>query len=297
MRRNMLALSLLWLVACGDGGNDPADGAAEVDRGPSVLHVDGDPNGLWWDDAEQALYIADDNGNRILRWTDRDGFSRVADLPSASPDGPGLGQLVRLEDGTFVVTRFGSGTAGDIVFVSPDGEGRVVPGLDPQRRRIGLTVTRDGQLYSSWFVRLSSGERVGAVGALELEGAESEVITGLSKPAGVLAIGDDLYVSDQGLGQILATTLSEPQSYTVLAEVEKPDLIARGPGNSIVSGSVGGNLVRIEMDGSTSVVQSGFQQVRGVAYDPTNRRAFVADHDPDESDGVTHLLQIVPMED
>ncbi|RAL25155.1 hypothetical protein DL240_02795 [Lujinxingia litoralis] len=266
-------------------------------RGPAVLDVEGDPNGLWWDDEEQALYIADDNGNRILRWSDAEGYSVVAELPEASARGPGLGQLVRLENGSFVVTRFGHGTTGDVVFIRSSGEAEVLPGLDPQRRRIGLTVSDEGRLYSSWFVRLSSGERVGAVGALKLTGVESEVITGLSKPAGVLAVDDKLYVSDQGLDQILVATQANPQDYRVLAEVEGPDLIARGPQGSLLSGSVWGNLLRIDADGSTSVVESGFQQVRGVAYDPTHRRVFVADHDPDESDGVTHYLRIVPLED
>jgi hypothetical protein len=43
------------------------------------------------------------------------------------------------------------------------------------------------------------------------------------------------------------------------------------------------------------LVMSGFQQVRGLAYDTTNRRLFVVTHDPNEADGVTHLLHILPV--
>ncbi len=287
--------TVLFLSACGDGQENPP-GTDGIERGPAIIEVEGDPNGLWWDDAEQVLYVADDNGNRILSWTDADGFSLLHDLPAASPDGAGLGQLVLTDDGTIVVTRFGYGTAGDVVFVPPSGEAEIVPNLDVERRRIGLTVTNDGTLFDSWFVRLSTGDRVGAVGQLSLDGEEPEVITGLQKPVGVLAIGSSLFVSDQDLGQILKAPLSDPSAYTVFATVEFPDLLAAGPDGSLFTGSAGGNLYHITKDGSASVFESGFQQVRGVAYDPTNQRVFVADHDPDESDGLSHVMHILPVD-
>jgi DNA-binding beta-propeller fold protein YncE len=289
------AAIVLFLAACGSSNQAPSD-AGGVERGPKIVAVEGDPNGLWWDDAEQTLYVADDNGNRVLRWTDEDGFSLVRELPAAAPEGAGLGQLVRTDDGTIVVTRFGYGTAGDVVFLPPSGEPEIVPGLDVERRRIGLTVADDGTLFDSWFVRLSTGDRVGAVGQLSLEGDEPEVITGLQKPVGVLAVGSNLFVSDQDLGQILKAPQSDPSSYTVLATVEQPDLLAAGPDGSLFTGSAGGSLYRITEAGSPSVFESGFQQVRGVAYDPTNRRVFVADHDPDESDGISHMMHILPVD-
>ncbi len=295
--RSLLAVitaSVVLLVGCGNDAQQTPD--AGIDRGPTILNIEGDPNGLWWDDASQTLYVADDSGNRLLRWTDDDGFSLVENLTAAPEEGAGLGQLVRTNDGTLVVTRFGHGTAGAVVFVPPAGGAQDVPSLAVERRRIGLTIASDGQLYDSWFVRQASGERVGAVGSLALTGTESEVITGLKKAVGVLAVGENLFVSDQDLGQILQAPLSNPSAYTVLAAVPSPDLLAAGPNGSLFTGSEGGNLYRIEANGTASVFHAGFDTVRGVAYDPTNGRVFVVNHVGHEAEGVTHTIHILPVD-
>lgn len=293
-------LLLLALAGCTTSGGSPNDAgptdAGTVDRGPRLLAIDGDPNGLWWDDSTRTLYVADDNGNRILRWTDASGFALVKDLPAASPSGAGLGQVIRTGDGTLVVTRFGYGTTGDVVSVPASGDAQIVPSLDPQRRRIGLTIAADGRLFDSWFIRRSTGARAGSVGRLSLTGTEPEVITGLQKPVGVLAVGSDLFVSDQDLGQILRAPLANPASYTVFATVAQPDLLAAGPDGSIFTGSAGGSLYRISASGAAAVFETGFQQVRGVAYDPTNHRIFVADHDANTTDGVNNVVHILPVD-
>ncbi len=291
----LVTVSALLLSGCG-GTEDAAEQGSGVQRGPALLAVEGDPNGLWWDDATQTLYVADDAGNRLLRWTDADGFALVEALTPAPEQGAGLGQVVRTSDGTLVVTRFGHGTAGAVVVVPPSGGAQDVPGLAVERRRIGLTLASDGQLYDSWFVRQSSGDRVGAVGALSLSGTESEVITGLKKPVGVLAVGRTLFVSDQDLGQVLQAPLGEPSSYTVLAAVPSPDLIAAGPDGAIFTGSEGGLLYKLEPSGAASVFHSGFDTVRGIAYDPSHRRLFVVDHVGHEAQGVTHSIHILPVE-
>lgn len=270
--------------------------APTVDRGPTRLAIEGDANGILWDAAESTLYIADDNNNRILRWTDAASFSLVAELPTAPASGPGLGQLGRMADGTFVVTRFGGGTAGDVVYVTPEGEARVVPGLDPMRRRIGLSIAPDGTIYDAWFVRVSTGDRVGAVGTLTLSGTEPEILTGLVKAVGVVATDDTLFVSDQDRGQILRAPRATPMDYTVLAEVPGPDLLALGPDGSLFTGTTAGEVVQIDASGATRVVATGFMAVRGVAYDPAGRRLFAVDHDDDESDGVSHAIRIVPID-
>lgn len=293
-------LLLMALAACGGStpSATPDAGMADEtrDRGPTRLALDGDPNGLWWDATDQVLYVADDNGNRILRWTDEAGFGLAADLPAAGAQGAGLGQVVRTPGGAVVVTRFGFGSAGDVAFVGADGVAGVVPGLDPIRRRIGLTVTADGRLFDSWFVRQASGERVGSVGALELNGREEEVVTGLGKPVGVLALDGALLISDQDLGQILKAPLEDLSSWTVFAEVDAPDLMAVGRDGGLFMGSSGGVVYEVSAAGATAVYASGFRGVRGVAYDAAHRRLFVAEHDPDESDGVSHAVHIVPVD-
>lgn len=307
----VIATSVVLFTGCGDDeqpspGTPQSPGAqspdapqspdASVNRGPTILNVEGDPNGLWWDDASRTLYVADDDGNRLLRWTDDGGFSLVQNLTAAPEEGAGLGQVVRTDDGTLVVTRFGHGTAGAVVFVPPSGSAQDVPGLPTERRRIGLTIASDGQLYDSWFVRQASGDRVGAVGAVSLTGTESEVITGLKKPVSVLAVGETLFVSDQDLGQILQAPRSNPSAYTVLATLPSPDLLTAGPNGSLFTGSTGGNLYRVESNGSATVFRSGFDTVRGSAYDPTNKRIFVVNHVGHEAQGVTHTIHILPVD-
>lgn len=292
---------VLLFLACSGGSSDKdavaaddsGDSGATVDRGPTTISVDGDPNGLWW--ADGVLHIADDDNNRVLQWTDADGLALVGELPEASADGAGLGQLVAQADGTLVVTRFGYGTSGDVVTLAPDGTGSVVPNLDVERRRIGLTLAEDGALYDGWFVSGDAG-RVGAVSRLDLSGTETDVITDLGKPVGVLASGDSLYVSDQDAGEVLIAPLADPSDLSVLATLDSPDLLCAGPDGSLYTGGGEGEVRQIGADGAVSSVASGYQEVRGVAYDADNRRLFVVDHDADDSDGVTNFLQLVPVD-
>jgi DNA-binding beta-propeller fold protein YncE len=293
MRVAVRVLALLALCACGSTPG-PAS-PAPVDRGPRALRLDADPNGLWWDAASATLYLADDENNRVLKWTDAEGFALVADLPPAPADGAGLGNLVRMPDGTLVVVRFGGGTAGDVVYVRPDGSAHTVPGLKPDRRRIGLTLAQDGQLYVTYFVRVSN-VNVGSVARLTLEGTEQEVIGALVKPVGVLGVGGELFVSDQVAGKVYRAPLASPQEYTTHAALPSPDLLALGPGGSLLTGSREGKVFQIGASGEVSVLAAGYQQPRGLAYDAENRRLFIADHDGDTSNGTSHVLQIIPVE-
>lgn len=308
--RGALLFATLFLSACGGNGDEPTGtggaggsggaggtggSAPAADRGPTTIPLDGDPNGLFWDDAEQALYIADDNANRVLRWTDEAGLSVAADLPPGPPDSPGLGQVVRTPDGTLVVPRFGGGTAGDVVFVDAEGNGGVVPGLDPVRRRIGLAVAANGKLYDSYFVSLN-GTKFGAVAELDLAGSEVNVLEGLDKPVGVLVVGSDLYVSEQTVGRVVVAPIDAPDQTAVLAQLDTPDLLCHGPEGSVFTGGKAGDVRQIGADGKVNELAGGYQEIRGVAYDKTNKRLFFSDHDANESDGVTHKLQILPVD-
>ncbi|ATB37741.1 hypothetical protein CYFUS_003166 [Cystobacter fuscus] len=297
MRPVFLAMCLLSLYACAPPAPTPSgpDPSAPIERGPKAISLDGDPNGLFWDAAGKTLYIADDQNNRVLKWTDAGGISLVAQLPPAPGNGPGLGDLVRMPDGTIVVVRFGGGTAGDVVFIRPDGTTGTVPGLKPERRRIGLTLAPDGQLYVAYFVRVNNAN-VGSVARLTLEGTEQEVIGALQKPVGVTVMGDSLFVSDQLAGKVYRAPLASPQDYTTHAALPSPDLLAVGPRGSLLTGSREGKVFSIAPSGEVSVLASGYQQPRGLAYDAENQRLFIADHDGDDSNGATYFLRIIPVE-
>jgi sugar lactone lactonase YvrE len=239
--------------------------------------LDGDPNGVYWDGASSTLFIADDGNNRVVTYRDGEGISKYADLPAAPANGPGLGQLVKLADGSILVTRFGFGTTGDVVQVKADKTSAVIPNLDPEKRRIGITVTTDGTIYDAYFAKKGTGQ-VGAVALLTLAGTETDVITGLSKAVGVLATADTLFVDDQALGQLLEAPLSSPSSVTTVADLPSADLLCLGPNGSIFSGGADGNVRAIDANGTVTVFATGFVGARGVAYDATNHRLFVADH-------------------
>ena len=113
--------------------------------------TDGQPASVWWDDATQTLFIADDDNNQIWTWTDATGLSKAATTPDSNGEldaGATLvGQIVRLGDGTIVVARFGSpkGSYGGVAFVRPDGGRAWCQGFDPSEKHLGLGLAPDGR--------------------------------------------------------------------------------------------------------------------------------------------------------
>lgn len=274
------------------GSSGSGDAGPKVDRGPTSIPLDGDANGLFWDAALGTLIIADDDHNRLLAWTDSGGIAPLAELPTAPKDGAGLGQVVKTKDGSLLVTRFGYGTAGDVVYVAADKSTGKVPNLDPARRRIGLTAASDGALFDTYFVKTASGQ-VGAVARLDLSGTETDVLPSLKKPVGVLVSGANLVVSDQSAGTVITAPIAAPDKITVLAHLEGPDLLCEGPSGSFFTGGTTGELRQIASDGTVTAFARGFLSVRGVAYDAVNKRLFAAEHDPA---GKANTLRIVPVD-
>lgn len=278
-------------IASEDGGRE--SDASTVDRGPRTLDIAGDPNGLAWSAKEGLLYIADDNGNRILRLREST-FEQSIPLPTAPASGPGLGQVLAIADGRLVVPRFGFGSAGDVVVIA-SGSSRALGGLDATRRRIGLAESPSGKLFVTFFTG-GSGSRVGTVAELDVEAAtETEVASGFRKPVGVLATDDALLVSDQDAGEILRIPIADPSARTIVARIASPDLMAWGPDGSFFVGSKGGAVSRVAADGSIARIGEGFREVRGVAWDDEARRLFVVDHDT-ASTNARHLLHVLPVD-
>lgn len=283
-----------------DAGDPPGEDAGtdagrEVDRGPTILPLDGDPNGLFWSADDGTLYVADDDANRVLLWTD-DGFATPIALPAFDDErGPGLGQVLRLADGRVFVARFGYGTLGAVIEVAVDGTTREWPDLDPTRRRIGLAVDGEGAVYSAWFVG-PAGSRVGGVSRLDTSGETDLAIEGLVKPVGILVREGVLFVADQDQGRVLRVPLDDVASATTYAAPPSADLLAATASGLLFTGGRTGEVFRIATDGSVTVFQSDLQEVRGLAYDEAARRLFVASHDGDSTDGETHRLHVFPVD-
>jgi hypothetical protein len=286
---------------------NPADMSATVDlatginRGPTDIHINFEPNGLWWDAPGKTLWISTSSG-QIIKWTDDGGLSPFATVPFGfAPNSGDLGQLVKLSDGSILVAVFGFGTTGGVVKVSPAGVSSQIANLNMTRRRIGLTVGSDGSTYDCWFIGMSTGTPKGGCSKLDLNGGgETDVLVGLKTPIGILAGSTDLFISDQKGGTLyrmpLANMDSDGGTTAVLAALTNPDLLTFGPGNDIFSGGDGIN--RIKSDGTVTQFAPEMRHIKGVAYDPDNKRLFAGEPDaPFNADaGSTAILHILPVD-
>jgi sugar lactone lactonase YvrE len=281
-----------------DAGRD-AD-AGSVDRGPTTIPFAGDPAGLFWSyGTAAALYVADDANNRVVRWTDATGFGTSWTLPpSASPDGGGggLGQVVRLIDGTILVTRGGGGTEGTIFLIDATGDAGALGALAPARSRSGLAVLIDGTLVDSYWVTADGGVAdsgfSGTVAKLTTNdgGKETVLATGLQRPAGLVFNEADLFVADRGAGGVVRVRLDG--GTVPHATIDSPTLVTQGPDGIVFVASANGSVYAVARNGDPSLVATVTGEARGVAYDGAHRRLFVAQHDPA---GVANAIRIVPL--
>jgi hypothetical protein len=69
------------------------------------------------------------------------------------------------------------------------------------------------------------------------------------------------------------------------------DLLTALPDGSLVTGGRTGVVTRIAPDGTQSQIASGFEQVRGTAYDAAGHRLFVVEH----SKSGHHILHVLPL--
>ena len=198
-----------------DAAADTGSDAGTVDRGPTRIAFNGDPSGLAWDyGVGAALYIADTANNKIVKWTDKTGYTKTWDLPDPGDGGPSLGQVIRLFDGTMLVTNSGFGSAGTVFVVDPSGDAGSLGSLAVNRQRIGLAMLADGTLVDTYFKDVDGGLQ-GAVAKLSLTtvgGKETDLAVGLSRPVGVVYNDRKIYVtfktseSSSGQGSMAART-------------------------------------------------------------------------------------------
>jgi sugar lactone lactonase YvrE len=281
-----LAFAAIVVGACGSPSSDtaaPANAAHAVEPTTAPAKTDrksidlpGDANGLVWDAATSTLYLTDSTNAQIERWTDAGGFAPVAACPH---DGQlSLGGLVRTSD-AFVTPSFGFGSAGTVYVVGPGSAARTVPNLDPARRRVGIARAPDGTLYDSWIVA-GGGTHHAGVAKLDLATGETDIIELAGKPMGIAATADTLYVSDQDKNEIVAYPRSAPtQAKTIATNLPGVDLLAELPDGDLITGGKKGTVSRIHLaNGAVATIAGGFDQVRGVAYDPAGHRLFVVEH-------------------
>jgi hypothetical protein len=321
--RKLLCLTIVLFAACDDdtGALAPdlsmtmnADLSANidlsvfVDRGPTSLAVDFEPEGLFWDGS--TLYIST-GSNQIITWTDSGGFQKLVTVPFAyAALGNNLSSLVKLSDGRILVDVIGLNLSstnqlvavnGNILIIDTNLAISTVPGLDQTRQRQGLTVAGDGTIYSSWYKGTGAMMPQGGVSKVSLASGETDLWHGLQKPYGIAVTSTAIFAADQKQNAIfslpLASTDVDGGASSKLADVMGPDLMTLGPMDDLfVAGATQVSRVTTSA-GTVSAFAMENRATRGVAYDADHRRLFVSEPDPKFPDaGVTAVLHILPVD-
>jgi hypothetical protein len=293
MKKLMLAFCALGLAAC-DDTTSFADMAAVSNMDMAVadmavprtldIPLGFQPEGLYWDSTAQALYIANDAGQQIIKLNEPgETLTVFARLPTIPPAQGSLGEIIKNKDGSFLVTRWGFGQAGAVISVSADGQtAAAIPGLDDVKARIGLAIAPDGTLFDTRMTYNKTGPVTnGAVATLTIDssgaGTETEVVTGLGKPVGLLVVGTNLLISDQKNGVIVQTPVATPGTVTNFATVPGADEMCAGPSGTIFAASNTGTIYQLAADGTATMLKSGYHALRGIAYDSDHKRLFFSE--------------------
>ncbi len=279
---------LLVIAICGCATPPAGAGGAARPEAPraaapavpadATISLPGGANALWWDAASSTLYLTDSNASALMTWTDAGGLHVETVLP-ADQAGVSLGGIVRRGDGTTLIASFGFGAQGGL-FAVARGEVTALTGLDPARRRVGLAQDAAGTIYSAYFVGGRGKPPAGGVAVVTIAGAaatETEIASGFHKAVGVVATPTAVFVSDQTDRAIFQIAVP---GYAVsrLASVPAVDLLTMLPNGDLLTGG-GPTISRITSRGEvTTLPGGGFEQVRGLAYDPAGQRLFLIDH-------------------
>ena len=258
---------------------------------PLIIDVQAEPNGLFYRADQRALYIADDDNNRILVRGDDGELSVFAEIPNPSddPGADGLGDLDFSAAGALYVPRFGFGMPGlgAIFEVAADGTATPLAGVNDEWRRVGLDYddTRD-LLFVATYSRDADDVYTGWISTVDpLAGVETKIVGGLSKPVGIAVIGDALFVGDQAQRQLFRVdlTASEPALALVSDEFESLDLMEATPDGALLvlsydTANSAGYVYRVTVDGEITTVATGAWEPRGIAFDGVGR-IFVSARD------------------
>lgn len=284
----------------GAGATGTTGAAAQCEPfAPYVIDVQAEPNGLYYRADREALYIADDDTNRVLVRTDDGALSVFAEIPNPSgdPGADGLGDLDFAADGALYVPRFGFGVPGlGAIFRVPEGGAPAqLPGVDADWRRVGLDFDdARGLLYVATYSRDADDVYTGWVASVDpVAGVETKIVEGLSKPVGIAVIGDALFVGDQAQRRLYRVDLSaaSPALALVSDELESLDLMEATPDGDLLvlsydSANATGRVYRVTPAGALTIVAEGAWEPRGIAFDGASR-IFVSARD-------TRTIVVVP---
>jgi hypothetical protein len=267
-------------------------------RGPAAFPLAGGGNGVLWDNTAHALYLTDDTHDALVKWTDANSFQMFGTFPAGSA-GIALGSIVQLTDGSFLVPSFGFGTQGTLFTMAADGStSGSITGLDATRRRIGFAQDSTGLLYEAYFTGGGTMMQTGGVASVAIAtgaGTETAITSSiaLKKVVGLVATTTALFVCDQTAAKIYSVPLPTGTAKT-LASLPSCDQLTLLPSGDIASGSLTGGVYRITSAGVVSTIASGFDQVRGTAYDPTMKRLFIVEHS--SLPGGKDTLHVIPLD-
>src|SRR6516162_4580718 len=118
----------------------------------NALPLRGAPNGLFYEDLSDTLFIADERDSSIVMIPSGHPPRVVARIPAGCSQRPSIGGLARSPDGTFFVARLGWGEAGAVVRVTD--QVTILDGTDPTWWHLGVAYDeRNGILWATAFER------------------------------------------------------------------------------------------------------------------------------------------------
>ncbi|MEO8306047.1 MAG: hypothetical protein ABI724_18200 [Betaproteobacteria bacterium] len=217
---------------------------------PGACRLDVHPNGDVYVSSELPIYLGIQFGGLYRTAITYDATNKpvsgVATKLATVLDGPEGIQPLR-EDSAY-------GSAGMMFIAEDDYGGRIV------------RVMPDGSGLVEWVPASANLEKPEGLAFGDFNGAQSPALYAALKAGGrILRIGSDGSLS----------TLGDPSG---VGGIDGPDNINFGPdGYLYVGEKYGGRIIRIAGDGTHSVYATGFDNIEGVAFDPTTGDLYIAE--------------------
>ncbi|MDN7179308.1 hypothetical protein M0D69_15150 [Caballeronia sp. SEWSISQ10-4 2] len=292
----LTAAAVVTLSACG---------SAQVASAPQRVSLNARANGIAFRPADRRIFITDDKTNSVLSSVDGSMFTPLAAIPVVAGQANALSQVTIADTGSLLAGRFGFGTAGAVFDIGADKSVSTLSGLDPTRRRLGLSAIGAGKLLSTWFVKNGNAPATGGLSLITYDESahatsEHNLLTGLAKPVGIAVQGDAVFISDQADNMILKTSLSGLINHaqagglnTTVIKINGPDLLTIDSNGTLYTKCNSTAVCRINPDNSVTVIANDFEDARGAAIDPGHHLLYVIDRQKSASG--TSTLRSIPL--